>query len=313
MKNIICLLTIILIVSCSESNSNDLSSDNNNISVSSITRKNYNISSNAVLNSTIYNIGNNKILNSTSVNQQNSTQINSNYMYVSNLLTQINTFSNGDITSSTFLIYNTNSKLIEYRSETFNNQGEIQTINKNVFDRIQDTIYNQWSRKTTNSLDFQPIMSSKIVLNQNNNRTYFEYYDHVNNENFKILTTYDTNSNIIEEKKYLLSSNGLYSLVLTNSYSYNTSLNTLSFILSNTYSRENLMLLYHLQSSAINEFNVKSYSPNTLNNYTSSFDNTTTFNINNTIHSNNYCKQSDFKTLISNTLFSRFTYEFSFN
>ncbi len=308
MKKITMLLFLSTLVSCS--NDNSMSTNTEDVSVASIIRKNYNGSTGAVLSTIEYTIGNNKIMSVTASNAQNSPQSVSVYSYLNNKITQITTSSNGVVTSTSYYIYNSANQLIEYRTEGSDSAGQLY-INKNTFERIQDTIYNHWTRKTPSSNDFFPIQSSKIVLDQNFNRTYFEYYDHLNNQTGKKIITYDAQSNILEEKSYLMDEFGQFQNTITNNYSYGTAKNTLSYVMLATFGKENMTLLYDLQTRALNEFIVKSYSPNVLTNFTSTFSNVT-FTITNTINNTNFCDFSEY-ICISGPIFSKFTYQFTFN
>lgn len=311
MKKIVlffCLATLLLSCSAEDTSTNS----DNTISVSSIIRKNYNATTDAVLSTIQYTIGNNKIMSVTGTNAQNTQQTNSVYTYLSNKITQITTSTNGVVTSNQYFVYNSANKLIEYRTESVNSSGEIQVINKNTFDRVQDTIYNYWTRKTSPSNDFSPIITSKIVLDENHNRTFFEYYDHLNNEFKKETLIYDAQNNIIQENHFIYDG-GQFVNTLTNNYNYSNTMNTLAYVLAETYGKETLMLFYHLQTGAINEINVKSYSPNTLANYTTTFSNDLSFTFSSTGTDANYSNFSEYKTYVAGVLFTKFTYNFSFN
>lgn len=313
MKNLILSLFIsYLAISCStEEIIPDI--DNSNISVATIMRKNYNTTTNTVISSTNFEIVNNKITKATDLNLINSQETISNYTYQSNIITNIITQRNGVLLSEQKFIYDSSNKIIEYKHDSFNSTGQIINSNKHVFNRIQDTIYSTWTRSTNNSSNFSPILSSKIVLDSNNNRTFIEKYDHLNNEYQKIITSYDSNNNIVSENHFTLFQNGNYINTLSNTYTYESAINPLSYIYTNTLGKETAMLLYHLQSNAINEVNVKSISPNSINSFISTFDTNSSFTILNTSNSNNHTFLSDYKTLVSNSVFTRFTYEFSFN
>lgn len=302
---------LLLLVGCTDENVTDVYPTD--VSVSSIVRKNYNTTTNEIISSTTFGISNNKIIKTTGTNYINSQENISNYFYLSNILTNITSTRNGVVTSQNYYIYDSENKLIEYRSESYNALGEIQNSNKHIFTRIQDTIYSNWTRSINNSNQYSPIMSSKIVLDQNKNRTYFEYYDHLNNEFKKVVNTFDANNNILNENYYTLFSSGQYVNTLTNTYTYNSSINTLAYVNNKTYGKEVLMLLYHLQSNAINDINVKSYSTNTINTFNTTFDIDTTFTIINSTNNSNFSTSSEFNTLISNTLFTKFTYDYLFN
>lgn len=313
MKNLLFVLLIsLLVISCNNDDVNFVN-DDQEISVATIIRKNYNITTSAIISQINYEVVDNKITRAVSVNIVNSQQTTSNYLYLNNKLVKISTERNGVLISEQKYIYDSSNKIIEYKNDSFSSSGQLVNSDKHVFNRIQDTVYSVWTRSINNSNDYSPIMSSKIVLDQNMNRTYIEKYDHLNNEYKKIITTYDTNNNILNENHFRLFENGTYVNTLTNTYTYGSSINTLSFIYNNTFSKETLMLLYHLQSDAINDINVKSIVPNAIASFISTFDPSITFEISNEFNTSNYIFLSDYKTLVSNSLFSRFTYEYSFN
>lgn len=202
--------------------------------------------------------------------------------------------------------------MIEYRTESFNNQGQIQSINKHIFYRIQNIVYSNWTR-SINSQPFVAVSNAEIMLDQNLNRINFKEYDLVNNEQKKIVTVYDNNNNILTEEYFSLNSSGLFDSYLTNNYSYGTALNTLSFINLQSIGKENMMLLYHLNSNAINEVNVKSFSPNVINTFISTFDNNITYSIINQVDSNNYSRNSEYNCFNANNFISKFSFEFILN
>ena len=203
MKNLFCTLFIsLLVISCSSDNAN-LANEDQEISVATITRKNYNATTNTVISTINFEVVNNKITRTVNLNVVNSQQTTSNYVYLANKLTNISTERNGILISEQRFIYNASNKIIEYKSDTYNSNGQLINTNKHIFNRIQDTVYSTWTRSINNSNNYSLIMSSKIVLDQNMNRTYIEKYDHLNNEYKRIITTYDASNNILDENHYL--------------------------------------------------------------------------------------------------------------
>jgi len=311
MKKIFAIISILLVMTACTVES---VSENNtsSISVSSIIRKNYNTATGEVINTRTTSVVNNKIQSITAINQ-NGQQSLVNYNYVNNNISLIETFRNGILFSKNHYIYDSDNKLIEYRTEAYDNLGQIAATNKNTFNRIQGIIYSEWTRNSLTSPIFIPISSSEMVLDLNLNQTYFKEFDHLNNEFKEKETQYDANYNIIKEEYFVLGPNGVYVSTLTNNYTYGTGINTLSFINLQSIGKENMMLLYHLNSNAINEFNVISVSPNQLMTFNSTFSPDITFAINNQTNSDNYSLTNEFITLISNVLFARFDYEYLYN
>jgi hypothetical protein len=73
------------------------------------------------------------------------------------------------------------------------------------------------------------------------------------------------------------------------------------------------MMLYHLQTNALNSINARNCTPNSMQSYSTDFgDGTITFEIENTPFDTNYTKISDYKTFNSGALFSRFSLEYFF-
>jgi hypothetical protein len=310
MKKLISILCLgILLIACNDIDDNTTSEP---VSVSQIIRKNYNVTNNAILSTTTFEIVDNKIVQAIDYNSTTLSEVISTYNYVDNKIENITSTKSGIITSNNNYVYNSEGQLIEYLSETYDNTGQIQTTNKHIFVRIQDTINSYWTRKLAGSNDFYPIQTSKIVLDENKNRTFISFYDHLNDKFKKIETTYDTNNNILIENYSELYNNGIFTLYLSNYYTYDTTKNPLSLIMFKTLSKETSMLLYHLQPNAINNINVKSWTPNTLTGFSTTFDNQLTFNFNHTINTNNYIAYSEFLTGFSGSPFGKFTYEYIF-
>lgn len=315
MKKIILSLSLLFVLaSCSEEN--PIEENVPSISVSSIIRKNYNTSTNAVLNTQTYNLENNKIQSITRTNPVNSELSISTYYYVNNKVSLIETKVNNVLTQKRHYIYNSNDQLIETRGEGYNTAGQIQITSKTTYNRIQGVIYAVWSRNSISSPTFTPVTSSEIILDQNQNVISCKEYDHLNNETIKTETLYDANNNIIKEDAYQLDQNGIYVNIKTNNYTYGTAINTLAFVNIQTFGKETSMLSYQSgnNSGAVNEVDVKSYSPNVLNTFENSlFGPETTFSITNLANSNNYSIYSEYNSYNSNVLFSKFSYEYTFN
>lgn len=313
-KLILSLSFLFILASCSEDNIEEENTPPS-VSISSMIRKNYNPNTNTVLSTLTTNVVNNKIQSITTTNAANSIVSITTYNYTNNKISSIETTVNNILTRKTHYIYNSNDKLIEHRTDSYNSQGQILGTSKVTFNRIQGVIYADWTRNSISSTNFTPVLSSEIILDQNLNEIYCKKYDHLNNETRKMETTYDANNNIINQENFLLNQNGTYTSISTNNYTYMTAINTLAFLNLNSIGKENMMLLYHLSndSGPINEFDVKSYSPNALNSFNTTLFFGYNFNITNQINSNNYCTNSEYTLLESNTPISKFTYEFIFN
>jgi len=314
MKKIFFSLSLLFILtSCSEENA--IEKNPPGVSVSTIIRKNYNTATNAVMSTHTTNVVNNKIQSTTTTNPANTYQSITTYNYVNDNISSTETTVNNVLTRKNNYIYDSNDKLIEYRSDSYNSQGQISYINKVTFNRLQGIIYADLSRKSISSTTFEPVTSSELILDQNLNEIYCKKYDHLNDEYKKMETTYDANNNIIKQEQFLLNQDGTYSNLSTDNYNYGTAINTLAFVNMNSIGKENMMLLYHLSndSGAVNEFDIKTYSPNALNNFNTSLFLGYDFIVTNQANSNNYCTYSEYNSYNSNVLFAKFSYEFLFN
>ncbi|MCB0743768.1 MAG: hypothetical protein KDC67_07690 [Ignavibacteriae bacterium] len=313
MKDLVSILFIALMLSsCSNE---DVSSDLqvNDPLLTNYIIKHFNVSNtpNTVLDSTNYQISSERISSSFSLNFETLIQKMSNYNYVNNRIDNIQTFTNNTLTRIQSFNYNANNDLVEYLSESINNEDQTSTYEKHLFNHTTDTIFVSWTR-SDDGVNFDINVSDfKIVLDNNDNRTYLESYSYLNNETKFENGTYDSNSNIINELKYLRLSNGNDVLSFENNYTYNSTENLFYRINEATFTRKNLMLLYHLQSSAINNINAKSISKHIMTNYESTWGNSfANFEISNITDDNANNIYSEFKTIIGSDLLSRFTQEF---
>lgn len=301
--------TLFILSSCS----NDVSETNNlDVSVSGMIRKNYNTTTGGILNTTNYEIVDNKIESTTSTNSQTTDVSSSVFNYSGNRLSNIVNSQNSVVNAQYHYVYDTNDKLVEYRSEAINPSGQITSINKHTFTHTSDTIYSQWTR-SLDAVTFSLISNAKIVLDSNGNQTFIEVFDNLNNETDQIIKTYDSNNNIVKEDFYTLDQNGTPINTLTNTIDYSTSKNTLYYIMEKTYGKDVLMLLYPYAGSAINNIDVKSYSPNSISTFNTTFEGDLTFSITNLANENSFSEFDEFKTFVSSAIFGKFTYEYYFN
>ena len=289
--------------------------NNQEIVISSFVQKNYNVtnSPNTIFSTINYEVEGNRIIKTMSSNVSNNLTSNSLYSYSGTKISAITSYENTILKSKNHFIYDTNDQLSEYRQESYNANNQITTIQKHTFTQTQDTIYSQWNRSTNGGSSYIMIANFKIVLDQNGNRTYLENNDIVNNEKTSKISTYDTGGNVLFEQSYTVTPTGQQLPTILNSASYTSNLNPLSLILEKTYGKKSLMLMYHLQTNAINNINLRTLSTNTLKTFDTTFDTQTQFEINNTLLPNNYANGSDYKTIYAGNLFSRFSLEFYFD
>jgi hypothetical protein len=310
-QNYLLLLLLPFLFSCSDDDDN--SGTDQELTLSGFVQKNYNVNStpNVIIDSTYYQLQNNKIISIVRTNVATSVSNNTVYEYLGNKITNTTSFVNGVMSLKNNYLYDTNDKLIEFRQESYNPSNQITVIQKHTFIHTQDTIFSQWKRSTNNGISFTDIANFKIVLDQNNNRTYFEDHDMTNNSKERILTTYDANNNMLSEQCFNVLNNGDLILNLTNSATYSNFINPLALIMEATFGRKTLMLLYHLQTTAINNINSRNVSPKAMDSFITSFDGIG-FEITNTPFNNNVTQISDFKTLNSGSLIGRFSLEYFF-
>ncbi|MFN3753198.1 hypothetical protein [Flavobacterium sp.] len=315
MKNLNYLLLMLVSLLFSCSNDDDGSGTNEEVSLSGFVQKNYNVSSspNVIIDSIYYELQNNKILSAVRTNVSTSVSNNTAYDYIGNKIVSTSSFANGVMALKNNYVYDSNDKLIEFRQESYNTSNQITAIQKHTFTHTQDTIFSQWNRSTNNGVSYTNIANFKIVLDQNQNRTYFEEQDMINNAEERVLTTYDANSNILNEQYFNVGTNGELTLTLTNSATYSNFTNPLAVAMNATFGRKTLMLLYHLQTGAINNINARNLSPKTMSTFTTSFGGGEIgFEITNTPFDINFTQMSDYKTLNAGALFSRFSLEYFF-
>lgn len=308
----IALLVFINLTSCSNE-----SIDNNSESIilTNYIYKNYNVTNtpNTVIDSTNYQIFDNKIISSSGLNIENLDERTSTYSYSDSKIEEIQSFIEGSLNRSQSYSYDTNGNLIEYLTVSFNIDSQPSNYERHTFNHTSDTIFSSWKRSDDGINYNINVSDSKIVLNENDNRTYFEAYNYFNNETSIEVNNYDTNFNITNDSKYLRMENGNNTLSFENNYTYNTTLNLYNLINEATFTRKNLMLLFHLQSNAINNINAKSISRNNLATFESTWGNSiANFEITNTTDENNSSLFSDYKTIIAGNTFARFTQEYIF-
>lgn len=315
MKNILftSLFLSLMLTSCSNESIDDTEENNDAITITNYIYKTYNVSNapNTIIDSTNYLISNNRILSSSSINLETLDQQTSIYSYFDNRIDGIQSFRNGTLNRIQSYTYNANSDLIEYLSESINTSNQASSFEKHTFNHTTDTIFSSWKR-SNDGINFNTnVTESKTVIDANNNRTYFEEYDYFNDETDYHINSYDSNNNMLSDRSFLFLSDGSTQPLIENNHTFSSNINLYNLINEKTFSRKNLMVLYHLQSTAINNFNAKSVSPNALDTFTSSASgNIISFEIANRVDSNNLAITSEFRTLASGQLFSRFLQEF---
>ncbi|MFD2568445.1 hypothetical protein [Pseudotenacibaculum haliotis] len=301
MKNLYFLLTLsIVFASCTKNDPDTGLIDNSTPILSSYTYETHNATTGDVLTSTVYNLDNNKILGYTSANASAL------FSYENDKISEILSYTNGALVGKRNFEYNSNGKLSEFLVESINSS----LFNKHSFTHTQDTIFSEWKR-STDGIHFDLIATFKIVLDVYQNRTYLEEHDIINNEVKIVYNTYDTNHNMITYDSYRKNNDNSLSSLFSSTYTYDTSINLLSVINENTYKKETFSLLYHLQTSAINNFTPRNISYNAMQSMSNNFGNQFTYTVQNEVNDNNYAYFNTFKVYNNGVLFTKFTLEFT--
>ena len=311
-KTIVIIPFVLMFFSCNEAHIDTGLIDDSTPVVNTIAYKTYDATTNTVNRTTTYTLNSNRIVSSTTVNSSTSQQSNSTYDYNNGQLSEVMIFSDNHLTSKRNYTYNNTNKLVEYLQESIDPSTQQSFFNQHTFTHTSDTIFSEWKR-SSDGIIFNTIATFKIVLDSNGNRTYLEKSDLINNETKVKVSNYDGNNNLITENSFIKNDDNTMTTILSNNITYKTSMNLLSLVHQNTYGKENLMLLYHLQSNALNNFNPKTISNNSLKTFDSTFvgNSGITFEFLNETGADNYDYLNDYRTYINGTLLSRFTVEFS--
>lgn len=303
-KFLLVLSMIHMLPSCS--NEKIAGSDNN---IYQFVQKNFNVSTNSVIDSTTYILENNKIKSSQRINIASNSTSNTDYTYTNGKISSTLGYVNSILRTKQQYFYE-NDNLTEFRIENYNATNTLTQITKHTFRHTADTIFSDWKR-STDGINYNLISTSKIRI-VNSNRIFYESHDVINNETDREIMNFDTNGNPVSQQHFVKQQNS-YVSTFTNTISFGNGLNTYSKIMNETIGRETLMLLYHLQSNAINEINAKSLSKNTIKTFTSTFDSNINFLIGNIINNQNFAKKIEYISTINGSTFTKFQHDFYFN
>lgn len=255
---------------------------------------------NSTRDSVYYELQNNRIISTSGVFNTTQRTTHTNYTYEDGRLIETITFSNGElIAKSTFQYEGDN--LTEAIS-----QAETQTgfsYRKWTYEHTSDTIYVK-NVIGTDGINFdRKLADSKIVLDENDNRVYFEEYDHLNDDTQVVIMEYDERNNPTTETRYTLYEHGLQFAFAANSTHDNTR-NTFYDIREATYGRKTLMLLYHVYASPLNSVNSRHISPNIVDSYTTTLE-THTYDFQNHFDGQGQLAVNTFKMWIYGDLFKQ--------
>lgn len=314
MKKIILTLLLITIVACSNNNSIDDNSDENSINITNFIYKTFNvhISPNTITTTIDYQLIDNKISSFSGTNTQTNQTFSGIYNYTNGKITELLKFNENVLTSKYNYTYN-DQNLIELNIESINNSGQ-NSFSKHSFNHTLDTIFVK-HQSSLDGINFNiDITDTKIIIDENGNRTYFERYDYLNNEITNEILEFDSNNNIIKEEKINFF-DGSEITTLTNTISYDNSINSLYKINTKMYGRKNLMLTYHIfKNDVINSINAKILSPNNIVNFNTTFGNSLfTFQFENIINDNEYSQKNIFEVKAIDEIFGKFSFEYFFD
>ncbi|WP_299892065.1 hypothetical protein [uncultured Lacinutrix sp.] len=273
--------------------------------------KSYNINTGLIIDSINYIIQGDKIISLTKYSTTNSDIALSTFNYQNNKLSETRSYTNDVLTGITTYSYNNEGSLTQYLREHINTSNQDSQFVRHLFEHNTDTIFSTISTSSDGITYESPTSAFKIVLDDNDNRIYFEDNDYLNNEITYRISTYDSNNNLLNENDFTKLENQDDILNISFNNSFNSAINLFYRINNATYGKKTLMQLYHLQSASINNFNAKNVSPNSLESFSTSFGNGFfSFQFENNVDTNNLTVYSDFKTFANNALFGHFSQEF---
>ncbi|WP_299113384.1 hypothetical protein [uncultured Winogradskyella sp.] len=315
MKNHFIVYLLLVITSCSNE-SIDTNEEVNNQELTNYIFKTYNVGNdpNTIILERNFTIENDKIISSINTSTQSNNIVTTEYTYENNRISEVSRYIDGSLISIKNFTYNNEGNLSEYLNENIDSNQD-SFYNKISFIHTADTIYGI-SNGSEDGINFDiNFVEAKIVLDTNKNKTYQEIYDVNNDETSYTEYTYDSNNNILTSNKFE-EINGTFFSVLSFSYTYENTINTLARIYEETYGRELLMLLNQhreLNTSALNYYDTKYITTNCFQSVTSSFfGNNLSAEFTSTANEDNYSTYSDYKTLDSGSTISRFSYDFIF-
>lgn len=263
-----------------------------------------------VTDSTFYGINNNRIVSASDLNLVTQETNSATYSYQSDKIDEVINSRNGQMTSKRTFTY-AGDDLSEMVLETQSQNGA--SYEKWTFDHnAADTIFLTYSRSSDGINFDNTVSNSKIVLDGNDNRVYFENFDHINQEITAVTMAFDSNDNPVSEN-YLTYLNGSFVSTQTLSSTHDGTMNSLYEILENTYSKKTLMLTYHLRTNAINQINARAISPNNIDSFSTTLNGQISFQITNQIGQGGFSEMNQFKSFSGTTLLRHFETNFLLN
>lgn len=286
--------------------------NNDSISINNYIYKVYNTQNNTVNLSTDFQLIDNRISSYQGINFQTNQSSSGNYIYDDEKIVEILKFIDGDFISKQNFTYDSQGNLIELLTSVHNSNQN--TYSKHSFNHTLDTIFIE-HRKSLDGNNFDiKLTDIKILIDENDNRTYFERYDYVNDTTTKERLEFDSHQNLIEEVIVNVYNDGTEIDEITNTISYDNSINSLYEINSKMLSRKNLILTYHIfKNSSINSINAKRIAPNNIINFDTTFGNSVgNFKFENDINDNGFSQKNIFEFNFLE-ISEKFSYEYFFD
>ena len=285
------LIGLLIFQSCS-SDDNQNTVDDSNVNISKWVNKKYTFSdyltgnydeSGILTDSIEYTIVNNKITAFSGFTNINDVakSINGNISYSNNKITQYERYKNNQLVLKLNYQYDSSGELIEYKCSDWVTSSQEFEYFKSEFTHTIDTVFSKFF-KSSNDIQYDLKSTSKIVLDENNNRLYNEVLSESGFTGI-ITSTYDSSNN--------MNSNNIYTNVVYN-FTYSDVLNTEGFISNNTFGKKVNMLLFGEGSG----FSPKRTSTNEIESVSSNnVANTYEYMLENESNQNNYSIRTSYK------------------
>uniref|UniRef100_UPI00404955F0 hypothetical protein n=2 Tax=Flavobacterium sp. TaxID=239 RepID=UPI00404955F0 len=308
MKKVTLLLLSFIVLSCSNDDNSNPPSAEEDVVINGYSHKIFNAATGNLNFVTNYTLENGKLSAFEKLNSSNDVINTGNYSYTNNKISEINRYSLGVLNFKENYNY-VNDDLVEILRETYASNGT--DYQKISYNHTADTIFVTHT-KSLDGINYDTLlMESKIVLDANDNRIYYESLDYFDMGTDINLMSYDANNNPISEVFQTKIGTTIVTN-FTNTISYSNDLNSLYQILSDTYSKKTLMMTYQFQSLAINEINPKFLAVNNINTFNSTFSSDVSFQVSTVVNTNNYTQSATFKSFLNTGLFTHFELEYYF-
>jgi len=307
MKKLSLLSLLCFVLACETEESTP--PDANDLTIVGYAYKTFNADNN-VTDSTFYELDNNRIVSASGLNLLSQQTNSATYSYQSDKIAEVTNFRNGQMTSIRTFSY-AGDDLSEMLLETQTQNGA--TYQKWTFDHSAAVTVFLTHSSSSNGINFDNALNdSKVILDGNDNRVYFENFNHANQEITAVSMSFDGDDNPVSEN-YMSYLNGSFVSTLTLSGTHDGTVNSLYEIRASTYGKKTLMLLYHLQTNAVNQINARTISPNNIDSFATTLNGDFSFEITNQIGQGGFSEMNQFKSYAGSTLLMHFETEFLTN